>query len=145
MQPPWEYALKEGSCVQWMVMEGFQKIVYKRTLGKFSIHIMSYCKKIMSVKMEKPISSQSMKIKMNNFFLRWHNRISIDHFLKWVIFGLGFLTSWWISRKMLTYADVISHLSFKYISQMLLFWCLHILWLWIFFLLDCADRVSHTN
>lgn len=125
--------------------EGFQKIVYRGTLGKFLFTLFCHIIK-------------------NSYHLKWRNLLAADQWrLKWIFFfpllaqqhfhwlffemnnfGLGFLTSWCISRKILTYADVTSHLSFKYISQMLPFWHLYILWLWIFSLVDWSISASHT-
>lgn len=108
----------------------------------YFIHIiMLYCKKFMSVKMEKAISSQWMEMKMNYFFLCWHDKISIDHSLKWVIFGLGFLTFWWISRKIL---KLMWFPTRQYLSQMLLFWSFYAPWFWIFCLVDWTVSASHT-
>lgn len=65
----WECGFKGESSVQGMIMDSFQKTVYKGTLGKFLFT--SFChiiKNSYQLKWRKPISSRSMKIKMNLFF-----------------------------------------------------------------------------
>lgn len=105
----------EGDNVQ--VMGSLQSTVNEGTLATFSSTSLFYVVKILcQFKWRELLIVNQWRLKwiMYSFFPPcWYNKISIDHFLKWVIFGLGFLTSWWISRKLLTYADVISHLSFK--------------------------------
>lgn len=102
----WECGLKGGSCMEGWLWKVSRKQFTKEHWvifleGKFLFA--SFChiiKNSYQLKWRNLLAADQWRLKwIFFFFLCWHNNISIDHFLKWVIFGLGFLTSWWISRK----------------------------------------------